>query len=442
LTGENDKVIFERTFDKEKTKEVWIYGLGDDDVFEVDGSEKNEIKIRLIGGYGDDVFKVADKKNIWVYDWEHEETKFEGEIPKNQLTNNYKTNTFHWRFFEENTNIFVPNIGFRSDDGFFLGLKDSYINRGFNGAKFKQKHTIAANYYFKFKAVEAMYSGVYTGVIPNWNLDIDGYFTNNRFSNNFFGIGNQTTNLEDSLGRDFYRARMQKVKFSAGISFHTLKFKALYESFKVKELQDRFFIPANIDPEAFNSQHFVGLETSALYDMADAKDFPTKSIVFGLTAGVKANTNVKENKFGYVQFKTGFSHKLIPSGDLVLGTLGEIKTNIGKNYYFYHAPSIGGDNGLRGFRDERFAGKTYFYQTSDLRWRLKRFITPVAPVTMGLYGGFDYGRVWQPNEDSAIWHSSKGVGFWVSSLNFITANLGVFNSKEGNLIQFGFGFQF
>lgn len=74
--------------------------------------------------------------------------------------------------------------------------------------------------------------------------------------------------------------------------------------------------------------------------------------------------------------------------------------------------------------------------------RLKRYVTAVAPITVGLFGGFDYGRVWQPNEDSNTWHTSQGLGLWASAGNYLAINVGYFNSVEGNLIQFGFGFGF
>ena len=442
LSDKANELIYDRTFDSSETHEIWVYGLGDDDIFEVSGEGDHKILVRLIGGYGKDLFKITNKKSIKVYDWKHEEVEFSDETPQHQLTDVYKTNTYHWRFFEENSNVVKPNIGFRTDDGFFLGATNIYKYNGFNGNKFKQKHSLAANYYFKFKAIELKYAGVYANIFPKWNLETNGYFTNDSYSNNFFGIGNETLNLEDGLGRDYYRARMQKIHFDAGIAYHTLRLKALYESFKVNELPNRFFTPTNLNSDVFGSQNYVGLQTSAKYSLADAKDFPSKSITLELMAGYKANISLVDNKFGYLEFKAGFSHKVLPSGNLVFGTLGEVKTNFGDNYFFYHAPSLGGNNGLRGFRDERFTGKTYFYQTSDLRLRLKRYVTAIAPITIGIYGGFDYGRVWSPGDRSNVWHTSQGVGFWASGVDFITLNAGYFNSVEGNLVQVGFGFQF
>ena len=111
-------------------------------------------------------------------------------------------------------------------------------------------------------------------------------------------------------------------------------------------------------------------------------------------------------------------------------------------FFFYHAPSIGGDNGLRGFRDERFTGRSYFFHSSNIKLKLKQYITPVSPVTVGLYGGFDYGRVSVPDDSSQLWHTSQGLGFWISSLKALTFNAGYFNSKENNIVQVGLGLSF
>ena len=43
-------MFFNRTYSHLDTKEIWIYGLDDEDVFEVSGKAKNLIKIRIVGG--------------------------------------------------------------------------------------------------------------------------------------------------------------------------------------------------------------------------------------------------------------------------------------------------------------------------------------------------------------------------------------------------------
>ncbi|SNR59733.1 hypothetical protein SAMN04488009_2727 [Maribacter sedimenticola] len=443
LSDEKNELMYSRTFDPDITKELWIYGLGDDDIFVVEGTEKTRIKLKIIGGYGEDIYTIKNKKQVHVYDWEHEKISFEEETPKNLLSDNYKTNTFHFRFFEPNSNILVPNAGFRTDDGAFVGIANTYTKNGINGNSFRQKHRLSANYFFNFQAAEVAYSGTYGSIFPGWNLEVDAYFTNDRYVSNFFDYGNETLNDEDNLGRDFYRARIQQFKASAGLAYYSLRFKALYESFKVADNENRLFNPANLNNALFDSQKYGGVELTGEYDRDDAGDFPTKAIYFGFAAGYKMNLDLSANKFGYASLKVGFDHKLEPSGHLVYSTMAEYKGLFDYDtVFFYHTPSLGGRNGLRGFRDERFTGKSYFFQSSDLKLKVKRYVTAVSPVTIGVYGGFDYGRVWQPDEDSNVWHTSQGGGLWISSLKALTFNLGYFNSKESNLIQVGFGLSF
>ncbi|MFD0860611.1 hypothetical protein ACFQ1M_00200 [Sungkyunkwania multivorans] len=442
FSDEPNEIFYERSFDENETREIWVFGLGDNDIFEVTGTERSNTMIRLIGGYGEDVFNIKNDRKVKVYDWSHEAITFEDQKPRKSLTNTYRANTFHWRYFRENHHIILPNIGFRTDDGLFLGGRYSYTNNGFNSDPFRYKHAISANYYFNFQGVELSYLGQWANVIPSWNFQVEGYFTNDKFINNFFGFGNETLNFDEALGREFNRARMEQFRLKAGIVFKTLQIKAAFENIKIENTPGRFFVPSNIDANAFDNQTYVGLETSLYYKNNDADDFPTKGIYFGFAGGFKANTQISENKFAHMAFTVGFNHKLIKSGDLVLGTTAKYKTLIGDDYFFYHAPSIGGDNGLRGYRNERFSGDSYFFQSSDLRLRLKRYITPAVPITFGIYGGFDYGRVWLDGESSNTWHTSQGGGLWVSALKKLAFNIGFFNSSEDNMLTVGFGFDF
>ncbi len=440
MTDEKNPLFLDRTVDGDDTRELWIYGMGEGDVFRVTGSEDAETFIRLIGGYGEDVFQVENKSKLKVYDWKYEKTEFPEKQPKSRMTNIYATNTYHWRYFLNSFNKLVPTLDFRTDDGFAVGARNTYSYKGFQGADFRQKHTIDAKYFFNFGALETSYLGVFSNVLPSWNLELEGYYASNRFVRNFFGFGNETVNREDALDIDYYRARVQTSRASAALAFHTLRFRALYETFKAQVVEGRLFTPDNLDPDVFLRQHYVGAETELSYHADDANDFPTKAVYLGMATGYKWNTRDADRHFGYLKFRLGLSHKVIPSGDLVLGTTAEVKTNFSDGYFFYQAPSIGGNNGLRGFRDERYTGRTYFYQSTDLRWRIKRYVTLVAPVTVGVYGGFDYGRVWNPGDSSGEWHTSQGGGLWISGFNFLAFNIGYFNSREGNFVQVGFGF--
>lgn len=438
LSDAPNKVYYDRIFNHNETSEIWIYGLNDDDKFEVSGDGDKEIMIRLVGGFGKDDFEVTNRKKLKVYDWPYEKTEFKEITPAHQFTKLYETNTFFWRNFRENRNVLLPNIGFRTDDGFYLGAKDTYTNMGFNGEDFRYKHYFSANYYFKFKAIEAEYEGTFANIIPNWNLEVGSYFTSDLFTKNFFGYGNDTTYDEDAVGRDYNRARTQQFKANVGIAYRTIRIKGLFESYEVADTPGRYFNTANFSPEVLSTQNYVGAEASLNYTNTDAADFPTRGFQIDATLGYKSNIELDNVNFGYASFLLGFHRKLIPSGNLVLASTAKVNTNFGNDFYFYHAPSIGGDNGLRGYRDERFTGKTSFTQSSNLLVRVKKIVTAVVPITFGVYGGFDYGRVWVPNDTSNTWHTSYGGGLWIGALNALGFNVGYFVSEEDAIIQVGF----
>src|SRR5690606_12756537 len=163
-TDAPNPIFFERTFDKDATKELRIYGLNDDDQFEVSGEGDREIMVRLVGGYGDDVVEISNRKRLKVYDWKHEKAEFTDKTPAKQFTPLYETNTFIYREFKENSNVFFPSLGFKTDDGLSVGATDTFTNHGFNGEDFRYKHTLSAKYYFNFGAVEAEYAGVFANV--------------------------------------------------------------------------------------------------------------------------------------------------------------------------------------------------------------------------------------------------------------------------------------
>ena len=104
------------------------------------------------------------------------------------------------------------------------------------------------------------------------------------------------------------------------------------------------------------------------------------------------------------------------------------------NPLFYQLPHIGGADDLRGYRRERFFGKTAFANSNELR-----FITNLRSYIMNGKIGFsvfyDEGRVWQPSETSTTWHTDYGAGFLLAPFNGLLANIAYGISKEKKMVQ-------
>ncbi|MDO6515717.1 metallophosphoesterase [Zobellia uliginosa] len=447
IKGKKDKLFFEKVFQRDVTKEIWVYGLDDDDIFEVNGDVPSAIKVRLIGGQNNDTYIVNEGRNIAIYDYKSKKNTVASKSgAKVKLTDDYNTNNYLPLQIRNSVNQIIPTIGYNPDDGVKIGVSDTYTFNGFRQNPFSQQHKVDASFYFATSGVELGYSGEFAHVFENWNLLLNARFTSPNFAINFFDFGNSTENFDDDLGMDYNRVRLQTLKFAPALVWRGQlggKFRAgvSYESIEVEETDNRFintYYQANGEETA---NKFVGVDAEYSYANTDNEAFPTMGMSTSLVAGYKRSVD-NGNTFGYVVPSLGFDYKLIPSGRLVLATKWKAHFNIGDDYEFYQAASIGGVDGLRGFRNQRFTGKKSYYQNTDIRYSLRKIKTQLLPLSMGLYGGFDYGRVWLPKENSKEWHTSYGGGFFLNGADIVTARLALFNSDDGLRFSFGVGFGF
>ena len=89
----------------------------------------------------------------------------------------------------------------------------------------------------------------------------------------------------------------------------------------------------------------------------------------------------------YIRSSMSFVHKLNTSGSITLSTKLKGHHVFQDSYEIYQAASIGGDDGLRGYRNQRFTGQGSFYQNTDIRLTLKERNTALVPISYGNYLG-------------------------------------------------------
>lgn len=444
--GEKDEVFFNKTFDRHFTKEIWIYGLDDKDVFDISG-KYNGIKIRLVGGINNDEYTIRQGRGIHIYDFKTKKNQyndaFEAHIHR---TNDYATNTYQFSKIKSSNNLWMPSLGYNPDDGVRLGLSNTYTYNGFRQNPFTQQHRIKGEYYFATKGFDLQYTGEFANIWDQWNLELGARLTSSNFSQNFFGLGNETENLDDDLGMDYNRVRIEMKRLAPALVWRgylgaKVKLGVSVEQMEVEETYDRFVNTFYQENGEENRNTFVGTEAQYEYRNQDSKAFPTLGMAASLKVGYKANVTETGNEYGYVVPALSFDQKLVSNGRLVLATRAQAHFNLGNGYEFFQAATLGGE-GLRGYRFQRFAGKTSFYQGTDLRFSFNQQKTRVLPIYTGLFGGFDYGRVWQPGEHSDQWHTSYGGGLFINGLDVISAQLALFNSSDGPRMSFGVGFAF
>ncbi len=445
----NTKELFiHKTYDPKLTKELWIYGLDDNDIFEVSGFNK-KIKIRIIGGQNNDEYTIQNGKNIYIYDYKTKKNNIDNVHNASvKLSDDYNLNTYDYKKVKMFTNQIIPILGANPDDGLKIGVNNVYTLYGFERDPFTTRHQLKAAYYFATNGYELHYNGEFTNVIGKLNLLVQSNFQSANFSQNFFGYGNETINKDDIYGLDYNRVKVREFGFAPSLVWKAkggsnLSFGLSYKSMEVEETPGRFVENNSQLPQTiFESNQFVGVNSKYQFENHDNKAYPTIGMKIVLEAGFTSSLENNKRNFVYLIPEVSFNQKLVPSGKLVLATQIKSRIIFNNNYEFYQAASIGGNDGLRGFRNQRFTGQQSLFQNTDIRYTFNSVKTSIIPLRLGVYGGFDYGRIWIKEDHSNKWNNSYGGGFFINGAELLSANLGLFHSIDGLRVAFSLGFQF
>ena len=448
-------IFHERTYKSSETKEIWIYGLDDDDTFVVKGGGKDLIKIRIIGGQNNDTYNIKNGKKIIIYDHKSKKNTFTSKNGKIRLTDYYDKNVYNYKKLPVKLNIINPSIGYNPDDGIRLGLSNILTIKNFERNPFSSQHIISGSYYFATDGFELGYSSEFANIFAKWNFGINASFTSPNFSINYFGTGNNSLNLQVNGTKNFNYNRVRIKELFAGTFIHwkgdlgaKIKIAVNFQNYKVENTPGRFIeTQFQKNDDIFNNQYFINTEASYQFENSDNPTFSTSGMKTELKVGYTSNLSDSDS-FGYLIPSISFHQKVTSNGKLVFATMLKSHFTFGSGYQFYQAASIGGNNdGLRGYRNQRFTGKNMFYHSSDIRLNLRKIKTSLIPINIGVYGGFDYGRVWGGqnliiNPVQKDWNISYGGGFFFDIANIIGAKIAAFHSDDGTRIAVGLGFKY
>lgn len=444
---ENPELVFEKTYDDSKTKELWIYGLEDDDIYDVSGEGRPKMNIRLVGGYNHDVYNIADGKSVKIYDFKSQKNTYNGSATKN-ISDDYDINTYNYKHPKYNFFAGYPNADYNPDDGVILGVLANYTVNNFIRDPYTQKHSLKVNFYTATGGFNVAYKGIFKKAISGWDFNLDAAYTTPKFSENFFGLSNESIYDKENTEREYNRARISKLNFAPSISKKSWmnlehKFQLTFEDNKVQQKGDRFVDQSpDVRPEVFRSQQFAGANYTFSFKNLDNNAFPTLGLELLMNADWRTNLSNTEKNFFTLNGTLTIDHRLDKRGNFVFANSSNAMWISNNNFEFYQAASIGGNNGMRAFRNDRFSGKSYFTNNSEIRWDFGRVRNNIIPANMGVLVGYDVGRVWNDNEASKKWHQSIGAGFWMSVVDMFSARLNYFYGSDGGRISAGVGMTF
>ncbi len=445
--------IYERLFDPNITKELRIFGLHDDDRFIVEGPN-SPIKIRIIGGSGNDEFvNNGSGKKVRLYDASFEQNKISGSekfqenIENDPQVNRYDRLNYKYDFFNPGF-----KIEYNVDDGVFLGYEMTYTKQGFRKEPYSMKHHISGARAFNTGSLHFNYDADFIKVFRNADLLIRSDFRAPVNVTNFFGIGNETKFDEDKNSIQYFRARYNLINASVYFrrnlqSWFRVNFGPTFQHFSLDSTDNlgRFINTefTGIDHEdRYGSKSFLGADARLDINSKNNQVIPTRGFVLDLGVRPLFGLNGRSSNVVQANMDMRIFMSLASRTRLVLATRFGWGRNYG-NYEFPQAMYLGGTDNLRGYRKERFAGRSMFFNNTELRMRLFDFNTYLFPGSLGILLFNDVGRVWADGENSTDWHVGYGTGLWIAPIRRFVIAAMVARSKEEKLLpRVSFGFQF
>jgi hypothetical protein len=451
---EKGEILYKRVFNTGETKEIRLYGLGGDDVFEVSGIVNKGILVRIIGGKGEDKItdlsqvKGMDKKTL-AYDTSTGNELSLGSEGKDLTSADPNVNQHDRMAFQ------YPYVGpaipfnYNVDDGIFLGAGVLIRKPGFRKQPFASSHKILANVALRTAAYNFSYEGYFTRALGKFDLQLNADVQAPNFLRNFFGLGNESI-FDEDIDISFYRVRFRSIAVSGLLRramgpHQQVFFGPVYQNIEVDKTQGRFIDQVTDDrlypATLFKNKQYAGVKIGHMIDNRDSKSLTTRGIYWhteftalrGISPAARTLTQLSSDLAFYWSFRLPVR--------VTLATRFGGSVNF-SDFEFFQASTLGGLSNLRGYRRTRFAGKSSVYNNTELRIRLGSFKTYLFPAYFGILGFHDIGRVWLNGEETDVWHQSYGGGVWLAPFQQVVVSVmyGISKEEKLPLIRLGFFF--
>lgn len=436
--ADNGQLVWDKKYVSKQTKEIWIYSFGGNDVFEIN-KRHNSIPVLLIGGEGQNEYNIEEGKKIRIYESMSEKDRLKPLDKKaNLIFPRDEENVLKYDYEKlRHTEWKVTPIGlYDSDLGLNIGTSVAYTIYGFGRSPYTAYHQFSFDYVHGFT-----YQGIFPDYDSKRSFHLSAYVGSPAAFSNFFGFGNSTQGYKDERKR-YNRVSLRKYSVAPAFYYNIDKSQEVnitsdFQLFKVgnPKNRDRFINQVyNDDDPIFDAKYYADISVTYKLDRK-TKHFISKYKAM-VSAGWTINISDPGTNFPYLAADLGADLKI--TDRLTFATLIKTKKILNDKYEFFQSATTE----LRGFRDNRFIGKSSFYQYSDIRLDMGRLNNPFTPLQYGVFVGVDYGRVWYPKEDSDTWHSSYGGGFWLTLFRDFTGKFSYFASKDTGRFTFTLGLGF
>jgi len=434
-------LLYHRVFSSDDNREIRLYGLDGNDEFSISGVNSGS-KIRIVGGSGEDKVDNNSTQKVLVYD-SREGMQISG--PGNTFdkrANQIAINEYDRSEFKYNKSMPLLNIGSNPDDGILLGAGTTITTHGFKSQPYQSKYTIKGNTSLDNNAFNIFGSADLINLFNRGSgIYLEADVHSPEFRNFYGGFGNAAS-YDSNIDDEFYWTRLKNTEIKAlynkvsSSGRSQMQIGPVFQANSIETVSGRITVPAS----SVSPRNYYGGLAHWKFDGTDNKNLPSEGGRFYLAAkqmftendasysnlmgNVNLYFNIGEQRNSVIAFRLG--------GDYISG-----------DYEFYHSPTLGGNNYLRGYRKDRFNGERSLYQNLDFRTKLFRWKNRVIPTDVGLIAGIDNGRVWYPGQNLDSWQSSYtgGLYFTPFDVTVVSTNYSIVKDDPGLFsMQVGFFF--
>ncbi len=450
--GPSGMALFQRLFSPGETKSINVYGLDGDDIMIMEGHADRSILVRMSGGRGADLIEnhsavSSGRKITQVFDYEteHQNVITPARNQKVILSDETKLVEYNRQAFQYNTYLPYPVISYSQEDAFTFGLGIAYTFHQFGEEEYADKLgagiKVSTEGNFEIKFANELHHALGT-----WDWVAAGTIAKPYPYIYYYGSGNETVKF-DTVPTLYYKSRFNGYNFSTGLQkvfWQKSRFLAIafYENNEGQIPADNIL---SGDTTVLGNGRINAAGGRLLLDIDFRDDalVPKRGVRLFARQSYSYLTNVDDDysnsEISLELYQT--TRTVIP---VTLGLKGGAANATGA-IPFYKLNTIGRTTGVRGYKRDRFTGNAAVYFQSQLAFEFGQVHTGFIPLTLGVFGFFDIGRVWIPDETSGNWHSGYGGGIYFTPLfTFLTTRLSYAFSEEERrgLFDLSFGLKF
>ena len=338
----------------------------------------------------------------------------------------------------------APWVSGAPDVGLFLGPGVTRYGYAFRSFPYASGMTLQAGYAFAARRGAAQFTGEFrrpnTPAHATLRLRASGIEVLR-----FHGFGNETPSDEPD---DFYRVRQSQYlvepAYNLAVARNVLVSLGAAAQYAVTERR-RVTLVHQLDPYGAGRFGQVGARLGLAASSGDrAGNHPAASVRgFDVAVGATVYPSLWDvaTPFGE-SHATAAARWRVPAALAPTLALRVGGKRLWGTFPFHESAFLGGASTLRGWGEERFAGRASLYGNAELRMFLTKFFL-ILPGDLGVFGLADAGRVYASGERSDAWHTGVGGGLWIAPITRAnTFTLAVVRGRERTGFYLRSGFLF